>query len=65
MVVGWVGVGVVGSVCWTDTREITVHKVVDIMMSEAHLKCHRLRTRPAYLGSCGLSSVTLLSNTAE
>ena len=22
-------------------------------------------TRPAYLGSCGLSSVTLLSNTAE
>ena len=24
-----------------------------------------LHTRPAYLGSCGLSSVTLLSNTAD
>ena len=25
----------------------------------------KYKTRPAYLGSCGLSSVTLLSNTAE
>ena len=44
---GWVGDGVMGdglmgSGYWMDTKEITGHRV-DIMMSEAHLKCHQPR----------------------